>query len=70
MRARLRGGPAEPGGIVGHSLDQLYEEMAFIAFHFHWSLDDIMALDHAERRRWLTTISQLNQRLNQEAVHA
>jgi hypothetical protein len=44
--------------------------MAFIAFHFHWSLDEIMSLDHPERRRWLTAISRLNQRLNDEVAHA
>jgi hypothetical protein len=44
--------------------------VAFIAFHFHWSLDEIMALEHAERRRWVAEISRLNQRMNEEAGHA
>ena len=43
--------------------------MAFIAFHFHWSLDQIMSLEHAERQRWVAAISRLNQRLNEEAGH-
>lgn len=42
--------------------------MAFIAFHFHWSLEEIMSLEHAERRRWVSAISRLNQRLNDEAT--
>ena len=42
----------------------LYEEMAFIAHHFHWSHSDLMQLDHGERRRWCREISAINRRLN------
>lgn len=42
----------------------LYEEMAFIAHHFHWSHEDLMQLDHGERRRWCREISAINRRLN------
>lgn len=44
--------------------------MAFIAYHFHWSLDDILSLEHGERRRWVGGISRLNERINEEAGHA
>jgi hypothetical protein len=43
---------------------QLYEEMAFIAFHFHWSRAELMALEHAERRCWCKEISVINKRLS------
>jgi hypothetical protein len=43
--------------------------VAFIAYHFHWSLDDIMSLEHADRRRWVEGISHLNQRVNEGAGH-
>lgn len=42
----------------------LYEEMAFIAHHFHWSRGELMQLDHGERRRWCREISAINRRLN------
>ena len=42
----------------------LYEEMAFIAHHFHWSYRDLMQLEHGERRRWCREISAINRRLN------
>lgn len=42
----------------------LYEEMAFIAHHFHWSHSDLMQLDHGQRRRWCHEISAINRRLN------
>lgn len=44
--------------------DELYEEMAFIAYHFHWPRTELMALEHAERRRWCEEISQINRKLN------
>ena len=52
------------GGVVGYPLAQLTEEVAFIAYHFHWPHDDIMNLEHRDRRRWVETISSLNQRAN------
>lgn len=42
----------------------LYEEMAFIAHHFHWSRDQLMALEHLERRRWCREISAINRSLD------
>ncbi|RPF28998.1 hypothetical protein EDD32_3549 [Georgenia muralis] len=43
---------------------QLYEEMAFIAYHFHWPQTELMSLEHAQRRRWCEEISQINRRLD------
>ena len=65
----IRGGAYVGGQIVGHPLAELYEEVAFVAYHFHWSLEDIMALDHAERRRWVSGISRINQRMNEATAH-
>jgi hypothetical protein len=42
----------------------LYEEMAFIAHHFHWSHGELMGLDHRERRRWCREISAMNRALD------
>ncbi|MES2938110.1 MAG: DUF6760 family protein [Pseudomonadota bacterium] len=39
--------------------------MAFIAYHFHWTHDQIMDMEHRDRRRWVTQISTLNQRMNE-----
>jgi hypothetical protein len=38
----------------------LYEEMAFLALHLHWSHADLMRLDHRERRRWCREVSARN----------
>ncbi|KAM3108435.1 DUF6760 family protein [Phormidesmis sp. 146-33] len=44
---------------MGYPLEQLYEEVVFIALHFHWSRDEILNLEHAERRRWVEEIKRL-----------
>lgn len=48
----------------GYPLNQLYQEMAFIAYHFHWSNEELMMLEHRERRRWCEEISSINRQLN------
>ena len=35
------------GGVIGYPLGQLHEEVAFIAYHFHWQLKD----DHGNGAR-------------------
>jgi hypothetical protein len=47
-----------------YPVDELYEEMAFIAYHFHWSHEELMQLEHGQRRRWCEEISQINHNLN------
>jgi hypothetical protein len=47
-----------------YPVDQLYEEMAFIAYHFHWAPSELMSLEHRERRRWCEEISRINRQLN------
>ena len=64
MPAHFRHGAAGAGGVLGYPLDQLYEEVAFVAYHFHWPHDQVMGLEHAERRLWATEISAINQKMN------
>lgn len=44
--------------------DRLYEEVAYVAYHFHWSLDSILDLEHRERRRFVDEIASINRRLS------
>jgi len=39
----------------------MLREVAFVAYHFHWSREDIYGLPHPERRQWVDEISRLNQ---------
>lgn len=45
--------------------EALYEEVAYIAYHFHWPMEEILRLEHAERHKWIAEISKINQRLTQ-----
>jgi len=65
MRALFSGRVERVGGVLGYPLNALYEEIAFIAYHFHWQPDAVMNLEHAERRRWVGEISSINRRLNE-----
>ena len=44
--------------------DRLYQEVAYVAYHFHWPLDDILDLEHPERQRYVGEISRLNELIN------
>lgn len=50
-----------------YPLARIYEEVAYIAYHLHWSRDEILRLEHAERARWAHEIAQINRRLSEGA---
>jgi hypothetical protein len=54
--------------VVGYPLEQLLGEVAFIAYHFHWSQREVMELEHADRRQWVAEISAINARINESAT--
>jgi hypothetical protein len=48
---------------VTYATDRLYEEVAYVAYHFHWSHDEIIDLEHPDRRRYVDEIGRINTRL-------
>ncbi len=52
--------------MIRYPLEKLYEEVAFIAYHFHWSFDEIMNMEHKERQKWVEEISKINQQLSEK----
>ena len=46
--------------------DRLYEEIAYVAYHFHWPLDDILDMEHPVRQRFVAEIAKINRRLSEE----
>jgi hypothetical protein len=48
---------------VTYATDRLYEELAYVAFHFHWSMDELLDLEHTERTRYVTEIGRINSRI-------
>ncbi len=51
--------------VATYPLEQLNQEMAYIAYHFHWALDDILDMEHQERHMWLREIARINQEINE-----
>jgi hypothetical protein len=66
LRTPVRGGDGPGGSLTAYPLDQLYEEMAFVAYHLHWSYEELMQIEHGERRRWCDQISRINRKLNDQ----
>jgi hypothetical protein len=66
LRRDVRRGAERPGGVIGYPPEELFGEVAYIAYHFHWPHEEIMSLEHRERRQWVAEISTINERLNEE----
>jgi len=64
VRARVRTGDGRLGGVLGYPLKSLFEEVAFVSYHFHWPPESVLNMEHADRRRWVQEISIINQRIN------
>ena len=38
--------------------------MAFLAYYLHWSMNELMDMEHRERRRWCEEVSAINKKLS------
>jgi len=48
---------------IAYPLHHLRREAAFLAYHFHWPLGEILALSHADRVGWVGEVSRINQEI-------
>ena len=48
-----------------YATDRLFEEVAYVAFHLHWPLDEILDLEHPVRVRFVEEIARINRRLTE-----
>ena len=51
--------------VATYPQEQLYQEIAYIAYHFHWPLEDILDMEHEERHVWLNEIARINREINE-----
>lgn len=51
---------------MGYPSDRLFEEVAYLAYYFHWPYGEILHLEHRERQRWVAEVARINRRLNEE----
>ncbi|WP_163510801.1 DUF6760 family protein [Fodinicola acaciae] len=49
-----------------YATDRLHEEIAYVAYHFHWSWDEILDLEHGDRQRYVAEIARINTRMSEE----
>ena len=50
---------------MSYPLDKLAGEVAYIAYHFHWGMEDILGMEHDERHMWIREISAINRKINE-----
>lgn len=46
-----------------YAAERLFEEVAYVAYHFHWSFEEILDLEHPDRLRFVDEIGKINQHL-------
>jgi len=51
--------------MTGYPSDRLFEEVAYISYHFHWPYEEVMQLEHRERQQWVAEIARINRRLTE-----
>jgi hypothetical protein len=49
---------------VTYAPQRLLEEVAYVAYHLHWSLREILDMDHELRRHFVQEIGRINQRIS------
>lgn len=52
--------------MTSYPLDRIREEVAFIAYYFNWSHDEIVLMPHEERRSWCEEVSRINDSINKD----
>lgn len=43
-----------------YAADRIHEEVAYLAYHLHWPLDQILDLEHADRLRFVGHVARLS----------
>ncbi|MGH9117556.1 MAG: DUF6760 family protein [Acidimicrobiales bacterium] len=44
---------------------RLFEEVAYLAYYFHWPLDHILDLEHPVRQRFIEEVSKIHEAMEQ-----
>lgn len=52
--------------MTSYPLDRLFEEIAYVAYHFNWDQDRIMTMEHRDRQRWVSEIARINRKMNED----
>ena len=47
-----------------YAADSLFREVAYVGYHMHWSLDEILGLTHRDRTRFILEIGAINAKIS------
>ncbi|PBC75961.1 hypothetical protein BX265_0657 [Streptomyces sp. TLI_235] len=50
-------------------MDEIWQEISYLAYHLHWSLDQLLELEHGDRIRFLRQVAALNERSWEGVMH-
>jgi hypothetical protein len=42
---------------MGYPVDRVHQEVAFLGRHVHWTLQELLSLDHTQRLRWVREVA-------------
>lgn len=59
MPSQLRRRFSPGGGVVSYPAQDLREEVAFLSMQVHWTLEEILSLEHRDRNQWIDQINRL-----------
>ena len=48
-----------------YAIDQIFEEVAYVAYYFHWELDKILDLPHSLRVRFIEEIGRIHRQMGE-----
>lgn len=53
--------------MVRYPHEELWDELAYLAYHLHWNMSELLDLEHADRLRLVEAVADLNERAWEEA---
>jgi hypothetical protein len=48
--------------VLRYPVEALWQEIAYLAYHLHWSFDELLDLEHMDRVRMVRAVVALNER--------
>jgi hypothetical protein len=48
--------------VLRYPADAIWQEIAYLAYHLHWPLEELLDLEHSDRVRMVRAVVALNER--------
>jgi hypothetical protein len=48
--------------MITYPTEALWQELVYLAYHLHWSLEELLDLEHEDRARLVRGVASLNAR--------